>query len=114
MQNFFHYRNILPIDKVILAAEKSYGGNIDFNYKTIIGEKISFSINQLFYLTSISNGLLLNNVPNGYFQYNNASDVIMSEEETNIKFKYKDFRWILNYAYIDATLNYLPNNPQKP
>lgn len=110
-----HYRNILPIDKVILAAEKSYGGNIDFNYKTIIGEKISFSINQLFYLTSISNGLLLNNVPNGYFQYNNASDVIMSKgAETNIKFKYKDFRWILNYAYIDATLNYLPNNPQKP
>lgn len=113
---YLYYQNIFPINKTVLKAEKSYGGNIDFNYKTIIGDKISFSINQLFYLTSISNGLLLNNsVTVGYFQYENATDFIISKgAETNIKFKFKDFRWILNYAYINATLNYLPNSPQKP
>jgi iron complex outermembrane receptor protein len=110
-----HYQNILPLNKSGLVAEKSLGGNIDFNFKTSIGEELFFSINQLFYLTSISNGLLLNNAPNGYLQYENADDVIMSKgAETNIKFTFKDFRWILNYAYINATLNYLPDNPQKP
>ena len=27
---------------------------------------------------------------------------------------YKDFRWFINYAYIDTRLKYLQGNPQKP
>ena len=110
-----NYRNILPLDKGSLTAEKSIGGNIDFNYKTSLTDEIFFSINQLFYVTSISNGLLLNNANNSFFQFENANKDIMSKgAETNVKFSYKDFRWIINYAFIDATLNYLPGNPQKP
>jgi len=54
-------------------------------------------------------------MPNGKFQFENADGNVLSQGlETNLKFTYKDFRWFLNYALINATLNYLPNNPQKP
>ena len=110
-----NYRNIIPINANNLNAEKSIGGNIDFNYKTPLTDDIFFSINQLFYVTSINNGLLLNTNNNGYLQFENANgDILSKGAETNIKFTYKDFRWIVNYAFIEATLNYLPNNPQKP
>jgi len=110
-----NFQNVLPIDKDNINAERSYGLNFDLNYKGTIADKITFSVNQLFYLTSIDNALLLNSLPNGNFQFVNADGNVLSKGlETNLKFTYKDFRWFLNYAFINATLNYLPNNPQKP
>ncbi len=112
---FINFENILRIDKNVLEAEQSYGVNFDLNYQTRLSNEIGFSINQLFYLTSIRNGLLLNDTNNGFFSFVNAEDDILSKgAETNIKFTYKDFRWFLNYAFIDTRLNYLPGNPQKP
>ena len=110
-----NFENVLGIDKSNLKAERSYGLNLDFNYKTRLFENIGFSINQLFYVSAINNGLLLNNTDNGLFAFENATDEILSKgAETNIKFTYKDFRWFLNYALIDTKLNYLAGNPQKP
>ncbi|MCK8520011.1 TonB-dependent receptor [Aquimarina sp. D1M17] len=112
---FINFENIQPIDKDNLDAERSYGINFDVNYQTLITEDLSFSVNQLFYVTAIDNGLLLNGSDTTSFQYMNADDSILSKgAETNIKFSYKDFRWFLNYAFIDTQLNYLPRNPQKP
>ena len=112
---FNNYRNVLPIDKNNLKAERSYGVNFDLNYTTFLFDKISFSINQLFYVSAIQNGLLLNSTNNGALQFENAGgDILSKGAETNMKFTYKDFRWFLNYALIDTRLNYLPGNPQKP
>ena len=112
---FINFRNILQIDRDSLEAERSYGLNLDFNFQTRLFDNVNFSINQLFYLTAINKGLLLNPVDNEFFQFENASGEILSKgTETNIKFTYKDFRWFLNYAFIDTRLNYLPGNPQKP
>ncbi len=112
---YINFQNILGIDKSTIKAEHSYGVNLDFNYRRKLTDDLTFSINQLFYLSSISNGLLLNNTNNGFFKFENAQGNILSKgAETNIKFTYKDFRWFLNYALIDAQLNYLPGNPQKP
>jgi iron complex outermembrane receptor protein len=112
---FINFENVIGIDKSSLKAERSYGVNLDFNYQTRLFETIGFSINQLFYVTAINNGLLLNSTNNGLFAFENATDEILSKgEETNIKFTYKDFRWFLNYALIDTKLNYLAGNPQKP
>ncbi len=112
---FINFENVLGIDKSNLKAERSYGLNLDFNYQTRLTDEIGFSVNQLFYVTAINNGLLLNSTNNGLFQFENAQDEIFSKgAETNIKFTYKDFRWFLNYAFIDTKLNYLPGNPQKP
>lgn len=110
-----NFENVLAIDKSALDPERSFGINLDFNYKTWLFNNIEFTINQLFYATSINNALLLNSTNNGFFKYENAADVIVSKgTETNIKFTYKEFRWILNYAFIDTRLNYLAGNPQKP
>ena len=110
-----NFQNVLPIDKDNINVERSYGLNFDINYRGTIADKITFSVNQLIYLTSIDNALLLNSLPNGNFQFENANGNVLSKGlETNLKFTYKDFRWFLNYAFINATLNYLPNNPQKP
>mgnify|MGYP003637416167 FL=1 len=112
---FINFENVLGIDKSSLNAERSYGVNLDFNYQTRLFETIGFSINQLFYVTAINDALLLNSTDNGFFQFENATDEILSKgAETNIKFTYKDFRWFLNYALIDTRLNYLAGNPQKP
>ncbi|WP_299896449.1 TonB-dependent receptor [uncultured Aquimarina sp.] len=112
---FINFNNILGIAKDNLEAERSYGVNLDFNYETYLTDEINFSVNQLFYITAIQKGLLLTNTGTGFFQYENADDNIVSRgAETNIKFSYRDFRWFLNYAFIDTRLNYLDGNPQKP
>lgn len=112
---FINFENVLGINKNAIDAEKSYGINLDFNYQTRLFDTFGFSINQLFYLTAINDALLLNSTDNGFFQFENATDEILSKgAETNIKFTYKDFRWFLNYAFIDTKLNYLAGNPQKP
>ena len=112
---FINFENVLGIDKSSIKAETSYGLNLDFNYQTRLFETIRFSVNQLFYVTAINNGLLLNSTNNGLFAFENTTDEILSKgAETNIKFTYKDFRWFLNYALIDTKLNYLAGNPQKP
>ena len=112
---YINFENVLAIDKSTVDAERSYGVNFDLNYQTRLSDEIGFSINQLFYVTAINDGLLLNSIDNGLFQFENAPDEIFSKgAETNIKFTYKDFRWFLNYALIDTKLNYLPGNPQKP
>ena len=112
---YINFENVLAIDKSTVDAERSYGVNFDLNYQTRLSDEIGFSVNQLFYVTAINDGLLLNSTDNGLFQFENAPDEIFSKgAETNIKFTYKDFRWFLNYAFIDTKLNYLPGNPQKP
>lgn len=110
-----NFVNVLAIDKSAIKAERSYGVNFDVNYQTSLFETVGFTVNQLFYVTAIKNGLLLNSTNNGLFAFSNATDEILSKgAETNIKFTYKDFRWFLNYAFIDTRLNYLDGNPQKP
>ncbi|WP_299179887.1 TonB-dependent receptor [uncultured Aquimarina sp.] len=110
-----NFNNVLAIDDARIEAERSYGVNLDFNYETYLTDEIDFSINQLFYVTAIQDGLLLSDTGTGFFEYENANDNIVSKgAETNIKFSYKDFRWFLNYAFIDTQLNYLDGNPQKP
>jgi iron complex outermembrane receptor protein len=112
---YINFKDVLAIDKSILKPERSYGVNFDVNYKANLFDEVGFSINQLFYVTAINNALLLNSTNDGFFNYENATDKILSKgAETNIKFSYKDFRWFLNYALIDTKLSYLEGNPQKP
>ena len=110
-----NYRDILPINKEEINAEKSIGINLDFNYQFTVLETLGISFNQLLYLTSIDNALLLNSTGPDQFMYENAENPVLSKgAETNLKFSYKDFRWFLNYALIDTKLTYLPGDPQKP
>lgn len=110
-----NFRYVRPINADNLDAENSFGANLDLNYRTALTDQIFFSINQLFYLTEISNALLLENISPTEYRFSNAPENIQSlGAETNIKLSYKDFRWFINYAYIDTRLKYLQGNPQKP
>ena len=84
---YINFENVLAINKSTVDAERSYGVNFDLNYQTRLSDEIGFSINQLFYVTAINDGLLLNSTDNGLFQFENATDEILSKgAETNIKF----------------------------
>lgn len=112
----FNFENVNPINKNgDLKAERSYGLNWDVNYRTVVFGDVAVSINQLFYLTNISNSLLLLPDGSGRFLFDNADGLVQSRgAETNVKFSYESFRWFANYALIDTRLRYLDDNPLKP
>ncbi len=101
------YKNLLPVNQSINKLEHSYGGNWDVNYRTVLfGDKISMSINQLFYYTYISNPLLLAENVNGTYQFNNIDGHIATKgTETNVKLGYHDFKLLLGYTYTDSRIN---------
>ncbi|NAW51520.1 TonB-dependent receptor plug domain-containing protein [Elizabethkingia argentiflava] len=97
------YRNVLPIDKDLNKLEKSYGGNIDFNYRTKLSNKLNFSINQLFFYTYLNHPLMLEARLGNIFQFVNSSGHLDTKgTETNIKLKYQDFKLFLGYTYTDT------------
>ncbi|OEK05707.1 TonB-dependent receptor [Roseivirga misakiensis] len=108
------FQNILPIDPNLLEAERSIGGNLDFNYTTSISTDWTLSINQLFFSTRINDALVFRANQGQYF-YENANGPVNSQGiETNIKLTYKDFKLFANYALIDAQLKYDNVTRQKP
>lgn len=110
------FANIQPIDVNSVEAERSIGGNFDVNYKTIIGEKVVFTINQLFFYTQLSNSLVLEADSLGTSNlFSNADgDIKSMGTETNIKFTRGNFKLFLQYAFVDVQLTYRNVNSQKP
>lgn len=109
------FQSILPIGINDTKAEKSAGINLDVNYKTILFDEVSFSINNLFFYTQLFDPLILTQESNNQFLFVNADGKTDSKGlETNIKFSYDDFKLYLQYAFIDAQLDYDGINRQKP
>ena len=98
------YNNVLPLNAQANKLEKSYGVNLDFNYRTaIFDEKISFSINHLFFLTKITDPLQLLPTGAGAYQFVNVPGNIATQgTETNVKLGYQDFKLFMGYTYTDA------------
>ena len=109
------FQSILPIGIDDTEAETSLGVNLDVNYKTILFDEVSFSINNLFFYTQLFDPLILTQDVNNQFLFVNADGKTDSKGlETNIKFSYDDFKLYLQYAFIDAQLDYDGINRQKP
>jgi iron complex outermembrane receptor protein len=102
------FKNVLPIDNKNRNAEKSYGGNFDVNYRTtLFNDKVSFSINQLFFYTRINDPLVLTQVVNGDYSYLQPNGFIQTKgTETNIKLTYKNFKLFIGYTFADVTQHY--------
>ena len=98
------YQNILGLNSQANKLEKSFGLNLDFNYRTnIFDDKVSFTINHLFFLTRINDPLQLLPTGTGNYQFVNvAGNIETKGTETNIKLGYKDFKLFLGYTYTDA------------
>lgn len=111
-----YFRNIDPLSRGIMKPETSVGGNFDINYKTVLFDRIAFSINQLFYLTRLKNALVLKekSIPGDYFFENADGNILSSGFETNLKLSYSDLKFYFNYAFINARLKYDNLNNQKP
>ena len=111
-----YYRNILPLSDDLAKAEKSIGGNFDFNYKTVLFDRLTFSVNQLFYLTQLKDALVLREPEtDDLFFFENADGNIQSSGfETNLKFTLNDLKLFVNYALNTTKLNYDNLKGQKP
>ena len=98
------YENILPIDKKFNKLERSYGTNIDFNYRTAIADgRLLMTFNQLFFYTYLRHPLELKREDNGLYRfYNIAGNMNSKGAETNVKLMYADFSLFLGYTYTDA------------
>ena len=112
---FRTFQNILPITIEGTKAETSLGGNLDVNYKTILFEEVGFSINNLLFYTQLYDPLILIQNANNEFLFENADGNTNSKGlETNVKFSFRHFKLYLQYAFIDAQLDYNGINRQKP
>lgn len=102
------YRNVLPIDPDENKIERSYGVNADINYRTrFADDKITFSINHLFFYTRIHDPLILQAVPGGpFYNFKNVKGHFDSRGmETNVKLGYSDFKLFLGYTFTKAYLH---------
>lgn len=111
-----YYRGIQPLSTDQVDAETSIGGNFDINYKTALGDEMTFSINQLFFLTQLKNALVLREDATTDMAYFESADgnMLSSGFETNVKLTYDDFKLYLNYAFVNTELQYDNINNQKP
>jgi len=99
------FRNVLPVDVAATRAERSYGANLDLNYKTaLFDDAVSFSLNQLLFYTRINNPILLTALANGNLQYQQPrADLNTKGLETNLKLTYADFKLFVGYTLAHVT-----------
>lgn len=91
-----------------LKAERSKGGTLDFNYRGSAGEKFSYSINQMFFYTDITDPIVLRrDVLNIYRFSNSNSSVISKGLESNLRLGYGVAKLFVGYTLTDAKAGYL-------
>ncbi|MCA1623369.1 MAG: TonB-dependent receptor [Acidobacteria bacterium] len=108
------FQNVLPIGNT-LKAERSSGGTFDVNYRNTIGEKFSYSVNQMFFYTKIQDPLVLLPNANGAFSFTNAGQPVKSSGfETNVRASYDIIKLFAGYTYTNAKAKYLTDNQFLP
>jgi iron complex outermembrane receptor protein/outer membrane receptor for ferrienterochelin and colicins len=108
------FRNVLPIGNT-LKTERSRGGTVDVNYRNTIGEKFSYSVNQMFFYTEIEDPLVLIESPTGIFRFVNAEQPVRSRGfETNARLSYDIVKLFAGYTFTNAKADYLVGNQTLP
>ncbi|MEZ4945624.1 MAG: TonB-dependent receptor [Cyclobacteriaceae bacterium] len=100
------FQNVLPINTNTTEAEKSTGGNLDFNYKTPLSDNMTFSINTLFFYTEIDNPLILTANGSTYEYQQPTGNIDTKGIETNVKLTYNDFKLFIGYTLADVNEHY--------
>lgn len=97
------FRHVLPLAGDI-AAERSRGGSLDINYRTLLFERLAISVNQAFHFTDLANPLNPFIYGDDRLAYRNADGKIRSRSlESNLRLSLSDFKLFLGYVYLDAT-----------
>ena len=85
-----------------VKAEKSIGWNLDFNYKTSLGDDASITFNQSFFATQIKYPLVLDT-----FQFvNKRKPVSTTGFESNVRYQLDEFQVFMAYSFVDARRQY--------
>ena len=93
--------NIQPLSPNI-KAEKSIGGNLDFNFKKQFGDEGLLTFNQSFFVTQINNPLVLDSI-----QFVNKNKPIIAKGlESNLRLVVDEFQIFFGYTFIDAHRKY--------
>ncbi|MFI5149691.1 MAG: TonB-dependent receptor domain-containing protein [Bacteroidia bacterium] len=96
-----------------LDAERSGGYNADINYKHILGDEASITVNQAFYYTLIQRALIprADSLSKGILVYTNAPAGIESRcSETNLRLKANELEFYCGYTYTEALKKYDQDN----
>jgi outer membrane receptor for ferrienterochelin and colicins len=108
------FQNVLPIGNT-LKAERSRGGTFDVNYRNTVGEKTSYSLNQMFFYTEIEDPLVLLPRADGFYSFTNAGRPVRSAGfETNVRASYDFVKLFAGYTYTNAKAKYLTGNQILP
>ncbi len=101
------FRNVLPIDVSKTKAEQSIGVNFDINYKTLLSDKMFFSVNTLLFYTQVKNPLILVPVSTSLYEFQQPDGFIDTKGiETNIKLTYGDLKLFIGYTLADVKQHY--------
>lgn len=105
-----YFQNVLKLNDD-LHPEKSTGTNLDFNFAHDFTERFTFSLNQLFFFTSITDPLILTQNPSDDFFLENKDKSVQSKGfETNARFIYAPFKFFAGYTFVDARARYKTGN----
>ncbi len=108
------FRNVLPAGNT-LKAERSRGGTFDVNYRGTVGDKFSYSLNQMFFYTEIEDPLVLLPGASGFYSFANAERPVRSAGfETNVRASYDFVKLFAGYTFTDAKAGYLTGNQVLP
>ena len=103
----YAYQAIRPIDYANVEAERSYGANIDFKYRTDFGSpNFLFTLNQMFFYNQIDQPILLTPDGSGFYDFQNSSGILSTNGfESQMKFTFWKFTWFVGYTYTNAFLS---------
>ena len=108
------FQKVLPIGNN-LRAERSRGGTLDVNYRNSVGEKLSYSLNQMFFHTEIEHPLVLRPTPSGFFSFTNARQPVTSTGfVTNLRIAYDFVKLFAGYTFTRARAKYLTGDQTLP
>ncbi len=112
--NDYAIEKILPINDIV-KVEKSYGYNLECNYKASLGDENNIFINQAFFLTQLDNPLIAMEHPDGLVSFSSATNPIITKGfDTYIKLHLEDWELYAGYTYTLAERKYLSDNQFMP
>ena len=106
------FSNVRPLGSNV-KAEKSTGLSLDFNYHSLLLDKLLVTIDQAFYYTKVTDPLTLNVenlfgkdslASNVIIYYNSPSPLQARGFDTNIQLNLEDFELYFDYTYTDAMM----------
>ena len=109
------FRNVSPVDVSKTKAEKSFGTNFDINYRTPLFDKMTFSINALFFYTRVNSPLVLVPALTGSYEFQQPKGFIDTKGlESNVKITCGAFKLFIGYTLADVNEHYNGNTTTYP